>query len=311
MSYKDKLFGELRSVLQRPPSEASWVALGENIERWPEDDLVGHVLTYAEDHLRGWPDALRIAPTRWHGRGARMSLCRRVKIRVHDDGYTLREQLQTWDLSAITELDLSGSPLGDWAVFQLIKTPGLNALRWLDLDLMDIGAAGLSELSRWPTTAQLHHLSLFQGMVDSRIPPAAYTAFVTSPNLLNLRHLSLCGHDALEDTAACALFSSPHLTHLTSLVMSFTNITHVAVEALVESPLLPRLTHLDLSECYFSDEAAIALASSPRVAGLTNLWIGSYAFTSRGADALASSPHLRDELRAHWRAWRHPEDDGP
>ena len=62
----DLLFGELRSVLQRPASDETWLALCEQLGHWPAHTLAMVALPYALEHLARWPDALRCeAPRAW------------------------------------------------------------------------------------------------------------------------------------------------------------------------------------------------------------------------------------------------------
>ncbi len=65
-------FGELRSLLQQPPSEAVWEALCKLVgsARWDKEAEVW--LPYAADYLdRGWPDALRVWPAAWRKKALR------------------------------------------------------------------------------------------------------------------------------------------------------------------------------------------------------------------------------------------------
>jgi hypothetical protein len=59
-------FGELRSLLQQPPSAALWGRLCELLDAPEWDEAAERWLPYAADHLdREWPDALREWPERW------------------------------------------------------------------------------------------------------------------------------------------------------------------------------------------------------------------------------------------------------
>jgi hypothetical protein len=59
-------FGELRSLLNEPPSEWAWQQLCALVFPWELEACAEQWLPYAEDMLdRGWPDALRVWPQRW------------------------------------------------------------------------------------------------------------------------------------------------------------------------------------------------------------------------------------------------------
>ncbi len=64
-------FGELRALLQSPPSAQVWASICALFEGWPEEDLSDRALPYASGHLSRWPQGLRVAPARWVARLAR------------------------------------------------------------------------------------------------------------------------------------------------------------------------------------------------------------------------------------------------
>ena len=77
----DQLFGELRSVLARPPSEEVFVEVCALVEA---RDLPDEVLVYLADHLNRWPETItRRMPRPWaeevlrgYGKRPAMRLCR-------------------------------------------------------------------------------------------------------------------------------------------------------------------------------------------------------------------------------------------
>jgi hypothetical protein len=306
--YKNALFGELRSILQRPPSEEVWRELCDNVNKWPYVDVEHVILPYASGLLDAWPDRLREAPRTWLD-DLRILFCRRLAYtHARDDLDRVCELIRSGQLRAITELDLSHGDY-DGFVLQIADDSRLDALTWLELAFCDLGERGMLALAASPILRQLRYLGLFQGSVGADASPEAYTTFVTSANLAQMEHLDLGGHEGFVDEAASALFRSPHLGQLTTLDLSFTSISDGSIEALLTSPLLSQLTSLDLSHCMISDAGALAIASSPRVAGLRSLkLLDNYPMTARGLAALATSPHLGADLRAVFARAAQPQE---
>lgn len=84
------VFGELRSLLARAPSPQGWRALVAQLDALDDDDdlpwLCEVALPYCDEGLTGWPEHMRIAPTRWMSRLSvgedepRVSLARRFEL---------------------------------------------------------------------------------------------------------------------------------------------------------------------------------------------------------------------------------------
>ena len=59
-------FGEIRSLLQQPPSEQVWRGLCALVDAsWGDDQFEELLFPYILEHLRRWPDALRVMPPGW------------------------------------------------------------------------------------------------------------------------------------------------------------------------------------------------------------------------------------------------------
>jgi hypothetical protein len=122
-----QLFGELRSLLQRPPSEATWLELCELLERaWLDhpEAVENTLLPYAAQALSRWPDALRKMPGNWqHYLTTKSSyppslLLRTVRLRPMDQA-PWRRLLSWLDTASITSLDVSLAKLGPLQIARL------------------------------------------------------------------------------------------------------------------------------------------------------------------------------------------------
>lgn len=133
-------FGELRSLLQQPPSEATWLELCELIERaWLDhpDECVDAMLPYATQALERWPDALRKMPGNWQhyitteSDFAPAILPRTVRIKplAQEPWRVLLEWLDT---AQLTSLDVSNAKLGPLQIARLellSRTRGFQLVR--------------------------------------------------------------------------------------------------------------------------------------------------------------------------------------
>ena len=193
MLTQDALFGELRSLLQRPASTQTWDALCEHLYLWPHEALGAVALPYALDIVTRWPDEVgRPAPDHWalqllSGEDvAPMALANR--LRLDDAALTpdaLTALLASSRLTNLTQLNLSSGGLGDDGVSTFAASALFATLTDLRLSYNRIGLAGA-------------------------------VALAASPSLSALTSLYLGGNDLGADGAA-ALIASPHLSNLTSL----------------------------------------------------------------------------------------------
>ena len=133
-----QLFGELRSLLQRPPSEANWLELCELLERaWLDhpEELEHTLLPYTAQALSRWPDALRKMPGNWQHYLTSQNtyppslLLRTIRLRPMDLA-PWRRLLSWLDTAAITSLDVSMAKLGP---LQLARLELLSLLKGFHL----------------------------------------------------------------------------------------------------------------------------------------------------------------------------------
>lgn len=312
-------FGELRSLLQREPGPAVWRDLVEFLDDWwnqSPSHFDGAVVPYVLEHLKRWPDRERWLPGAWLERmleGKRHPewwglIARAVRV---DDLSTRAEAKKVVRglasgsfLRNVTVLELPGSYMRSMALWGLVRSPHLGALRELDLSYNGLGYLGIHALLRadafeklerlvldgnglggkelealmvkrdWPA---LEHLSL----ANNRIDVSGVWALIQSSMSRHLTSLAL-GKNALGDDGVCALAVSPLNQRLAQLDVSRNELTWRGGLAL--SKLAVRLRRLDVSHNPLGDRGVIGLTKSGRCFELERLNLSN---VSAGPDALA------------------------
>lgn len=263
MTHQER-FGELRSVLHQPPSPAVWDQLCDLLDGWHRADLVQTALPYAQDHLRSWPDALRVCPLAWID-----SLRQRKPhpalplVRVVNDPHAFNATL-----SGLAE--------------QPLPLTALRARGYIDHQ-------GVQALARWPSLAGLEMLDLSRCRISSG---AVALADGLGPALRQL-YLSHC---ALGDDALQAIVRSPGATKLEVLRLDGNLATDAGVLALAELPCMETLRVLGLggtdihrARQTFSAAVMAALVERGVFDGLERLNLSATPLSAAHTNALASA----------------------
>lgn len=232
--------------------------------------------------------------------------------RFHRDGMQMIAACP-W-LARIKRLDLSGNRITDAVAQVLSQSSSLSQLVELDLVPNEMTATGLISLAYSPHLPNLSRL-----YVEKAIGAKSLTKFSSSPLATRLTVLDLaddegvlagyphlariCGNfvgHKLGDAGVEALISSSRLAGLTSLDLSYNEITTKGAQALAACPQLSNLRRLDMEYNFIGPEGTEALANSPYLSNLTKLNLGvDNAVGRKGAQAILNSPYLR-ELRNLW-----------
>jgi hypothetical protein len=240
--HHDALFGQLRSILQRPASRETWVELCDQLDLWPSDKLEQLGLPYALDIVTRWPaDVARKAPHRWVNR---LVAGRDVAL------LCLTTSLELYTYHGSREQHAAA----------LAASPHLQNLITLDLAHNTIGEAGAAALAASPHLSNLSHLNL----PNNQIGPAGAAALAASPHLQNLSALNLYSN-TIRDAGVASLAASPYLRGLISLNLGHNKIGPKGAAALAASTNLTNLAALDLSHNKIGDAGAAALAASPHL----------------------------------------------
>lgn len=190
-------FGELRSLLNAPPSELGWHTLCDALAGVSaalfEEELFPYIQPYLD---RSWPDTLRLARPHWLERFLRgepapqLLLCRRLYAH-HLTLAEVRALGHAPQLAALTHLDLYSNPLGPKLCHLLAKPACFPALTHLDLSYDQVGDKGARALADAPRAAMWRSLRLDQNGISDD----GAQALARSKHLKNLDFLSLYNND--------------------------------------------------------------------------------------------------------------------
>jgi len=326
-------FGELRSILQRSPTEAGWKDLCRWCDEQPPEALREHTLPYALSHLGRWPKPLRAAPRRWVERCVdgealpQLALVTRVtysgvaNIPQDDEDFgevfeaamsrdpraqiammILSRHLDASDLLALcgeealghlVVLELRGHQFGDEGAAVFRRAVHLSALEHLDLSGNLIHDHGAELLSLAPFMPRLEVLRLGHNAIGD----AGCAALATRSGFEGLRELDL-SENAIRDYGLRMILDMPWVEGLERLNLSRNLIGPDGIRALTRDDGVRGLKHLDLRSCPIEDLGVRALAESPYLSNLETLRISFHGISPEVVDAFFASPYLSEEALA-------------
>ena len=272
----DVRFGELRQLLQQPPSPEGWEAVCRAIERLDVDPLTGRLaaeaIPYALGYLERWPEELRQAPARWTrqllegGGGPWLRLVRGLEI----EGATLDLQRALFlaerdELRGLRRLVLRGVELAPEVVATLAGAAPLEGLTELVLKDCMLRGHGLRLISSFARSWRdnLRHLSL--ELSEAELPP--HELFVAPwPRLARL-DLSF----VLPRLSGSARDWMAALPAIEELSLRGVGLRDADARGLAELELPTRLQRLDLSNNWIGPGGVRALAAAPWLARLERL----------------------------------------
>lgn len=324
-------FGELRSLLHETPTPAAWDSLCALLDPWPLHELTQQALPYAIDHLKGWPDALRICPPQWVAslRDQRPHPALAI-IRVLDDPRcfnatlaglaqhplpitSLRvrgqvdlqgaRELAAWpSLSQLTSLDVASCRITNDGAAALAPRLG-PALRHLNLSRCAFGADAFRHVIQSPGAVNLETLRLD----GNHAADDGTLQLVELPCLTSLRTLGIGGtqpyHSAtpldplgISPATLAALTQRGVFDHIERLYLSATPITSAHAAALAQLGTAQRLRMLDLVGCQLTAEGLRALLDGPLGDQLSELRLSANPLAIQGAQLLATRRAPRTSL---------------
>lgn len=184
---REKLFGELRSILHQSADAESWQLLVAHLPKWSQDEYFLEVVKpYLEESLGKWDDLSRIAPPDW--------------------GKPLLKGKPSPLLEFARGLDLSASRVGPKALEKLVLCAELGQLVYLNLSGNGLKNEG------GQTLATCKHLSNLRVLIlsNTKIGNGGAVALANCPYLANLEDLDLSGNDFI-DVGCNALKGSKYL----------------------------------------------------------------------------------------------------
>jgi uncharacterized protein (TIGR02996 family) len=191
-------------------------------------------------------------------------------------------------LAQVAELDLTDCKIDADGLGQILASPHLGELTWLDLGgCPGLGPAGARLLAG---CAKLHRLR-FLGLAGCQIGAAGLEALVRSPHLKALTELDLDGNGLGPAGLAC-LLGAACWPRLRSLTLRENNLGDPGARSLAHAPGWASLEGLDLAQNQIGDGGAAALAGAGWLGRLEVLDLSSNAVGNAGAEALARSAFL-------------------
>lgn len=268
------LFGEIRSVLQQPPSASRWEELCHYVSEWSgPEDFAEVVLPYILSHLElGWPEWLRRSPLRWReglARGASLPFMPMVRVLDASRLGLRNEDLLTLARapmmrSSASALDLSHNPFGWRGLMHVFESaPRLEEVRALSLDHTGVGAEGVRLIAETPALHGLEVLSLAQ--LD--VSPESLRTLAMSQHLSALHTVNLSGNNLserhIEALTDGACFARWH----TLLLHDNPLRSRGAIRLFYRAPL-SQLRALDISRCEFAAPVAEMIGQCKDLQGL-------------------------------------------
>jgi hypothetical protein len=297
-------FGELRSLLQRPPGEELWRVLTSVLRLMELGDpttFEEQILPYVERALERWPDELRVMTQHWSELAQQGKLPPRCPQLVrtlttplyqHSDAI-IHTFLEHPALEHVTHIQI-GHLQRPRALAALLTSPRSRSLHTIsigsmvwhyDQASMEEGLVGLREpLMARPRVFRCSYASINDDLLR---------ALAAQPLFEQLEHLDLSNSHGFSPDGISALLSSPHLRHLRTLKLESCQLDASAARAIQDMPLEhASLVELNLSKNRLDADAASALANAPMLANLRSLDLSYNNGIGEGAAALFTSGHL-------------------
>lgn len=247
-----RLFGELRSTLQLPPSAEVWDRICKLIDALHDTDpelCVDQAVPYTEDHLDGWAFSSREAPARW--------LAALTENGIAHPGLSLARRA-SFRMSPLTSIGLE----------RLFTSPSSSKLRQLILDTVGFYDVSLAELLNASSLTSVELLDLRGNMIEDD----DIEALDRLSKLPRLAVLSLA-HNDIGSRGAAALARSPWVTRLNRLNLSGNHIGDEGAFYIARSPYLSNVD-IDLSANAITYQGAFELAHSSELSeAVRSAWL--------------------------------------
>lgn len=225
-------FGELRTLLQQPPSSGIFHAI---TELFPDGQPNESCLVYGAEHMDRWPDTIpRQHPMTWVDSTSgdlapAIRWCTHVSFSGNNgpSSAAVLALSQSKSLRHVHTLGLMHRALNDRDLYHLSCHAHLDNLRALVLEFGDMTHRGLLRLAKSTTFPQIHRLHLFACTVGAQ------------------------GVDAMMEGRV--------FDRLESLCFGNIYLAHETVEAVVHSGLSHQLTVLNVGNCQLDDSVVETL----------------------------------------------------
>jgi hypothetical protein len=298
------LLGQLRSLLYDPPSPEAWERLCKLLEEHATHPAYEVAYDYAQEHLRRWPDSLRLVLDPWWATllaglpHPTLPLARSVVVDRPEWGPRHATALLNAPSLRLTHILWRSRAFGDRSATLLAQAPALASLRHLALPFCDLTRESPSTLAASPYLARLESLDLTGNLLDEgNLEPLLASSHLSALTDLNLSMLR--PHGRFTPTLlgrACAL-------PLRSLALRYNRLQDSDLWGLARSTRLHDLERLDLSHNNLEDNAVITLLENPSFGALREVRL---AGNLVGLQARAALRRLGFSQRDDDPAWRRP-----
>lgn len=302
------VFGEVRSLLQRPPHVGIWSRLCRLVESTCQrGGCDPRVILYTLDHLKRWPDELRRAPVGWsrllrQGRAEQLpwELLRALEVRA--------------PLLSDAAIDHDAELEGNEIIAELSRCGVLEHLRALALVELGVDDDGVASLLGAPEAAGLRSLVMTGNHLSARgVREIARARHLEQLERLDIRGNSWGGYEE----AIAQLTQARHLASLRSLDIEC-DLTPEDLGRVLESKVFRGLEHLGFERCFnqvsiaddeFFEVGVGALNTDIELAALRSLGLVNNLMRDDELIELLGAPWL-GQLRALDLAWNDIGDDG-
>jgi hypothetical protein len=261
MASIDKIFGDVRSILEERPSREGWEALCGHLDLCIDDALEQEVVPYCLDKLKRWPSELRATPKEWciaavteGERSAKFEVATTLRfycgstaaswaLKGADGGDKVARFLG--DYQNIDRVELKGHPLGPQGARQLFLSPDLERVTHLDMRYTQLGDEGARQLAACPHLGAVKTLRLRRAKIKSK----GGAALVDAKSLSNLDRFG-AGYNKLGKGNWKKIGQSDLLAEdISYLDMGYNNAGQGALDAVLTPSRTASLRFLNIRNC--------------------------------------------------------------
>lgn len=200
------------------------------------------------------------------------------------------------DLRTVKRLSLWGNgprpedtSIGDETLKMLAACPNLARLETLNLGQNRLTTESVRAVAHSPILTRLTGIQLYANQVGDE----TYEMLVESPLGKRMAEWDVNGHGHVTSEAARILARAKHLTQITAISFSNTDIRDDGVEALAKAEHLSNVIDLDFRNTGLTHRGVMALARSPVFANLERLNFVKTWINGIGAKSLRDSKYLK------------------
>lgn len=275
-------FGDVRSVLQLPPTAKRWIALLDALSKIEPQGARHEAMHYAKDHLNAWPDRLRFVSNSYRWDWELLTLASAIfwgegadESSIEDIFARLDHPLRVLSVSEPLEASRAIRCLEHPSVATTLKVLHLNNIHIEQPQEHEQLAARLSQMP------ELVELALDNQTIEVKVLARLLDSF--APGQLRRLSLQSCGLSAAHLEL---LAHHPSLYELRWLAIGQNNLRATDIAKLNQGPGLSRLSWLSLWHNPIGDEGVEALGQDGRFEQLRHINLGGTQLGSQVLDRI-------------------------